>query len=235
MLKTMLLAGLCALLPSFAVAAELPAYPFIHVSGNAVTHFMPDRGAIDFELTAQDADPAVALQVVAARVAEIRSLMAEVAAEGATLDVRDMRKDIKKGEPGALPVVEIRGGVKMLVRDLTKWKTIVTPLLQMPNLTGFMTAFDTSERNRVEAELMADAIKEARRRADLIAAGFGRKVGPVNAVSSGELKNLTRSLNLSPADFNQRGRSREESAREELLSITALKMSQGVDVIFRIK
>ena len=235
MLKTFLIYGLCALLPSFAAAAELPAYPFIHVSGSAVTYFMPDRGEIDFEVTAQDADPAAALQVVAARVAEIRTLMAGVAAEGATLDVRDMRKDIKKGEPAAVPVYEIRGGVKILVRDLAKWKAIVTPLLLMPNLTGFMTAFDTSERHRVEAELMADAIKETRRRAEIIAAGFGRKVGLVTAVSSGELKNLTRSLNLSPADFNQRGRSREESAREELLSITALKMSQGVDVIFRMK
>ena len=236
MLKTVLFAALFATLPAMATAAELPAYPFIHVSGTGVTNFMPDIGEIDFEVSARDADPAAALQVVATRVGEIRALMAEVAPEGATLEVRDIRKDIKRGESEATVVYELRGGVKILVKDLSKWRAIVTPLLKMPNLDGFMAAFDTTERARVEAELMADAIKEARRRADVIAAGFGRKTGAVNAVSNGELKNLTRSMNLSPADFfNRRGQSREETAREELLSINALKMSQGVDVIFRIK
>ncbi|MBC7685662.1 MAG: SIMPL domain-containing protein, partial [Bdellovibrionales bacterium] len=194
--------------------------------------------AIDFEVAAQAADPAAAVQVVAARVAEIRSLLAEVGGEGASVEVRDTRKEIKKrdgnGEPNVM-TYEIRCGVKIMVRDLTKWKAIVAPLLDKPNLDGFMAAFDSTERTRIESELMVNAINEARRKAEVIAVAFGRKAGAVSAVSSGELKNLSRSMNLSPSDFLARGRAREVVARDELLSTSAQKLSQAVDVIFRIK
>lgn len=224
MFKSLLFAALCALLPSIAPAADLPAYPFIDFSGDGLIRLMPDLGEIDFEISAQDADPAAAVQVVAARVAEIRILMAELGGERASLEVRDIRKEIKKDDANVL-AYDIRCGVKILVRDLSRWKAIVTPLPDKPNLDGFMAAFDTSERPRVEAELMGIGIKDARYRADLIAAGFGRKVGAVSGASTGELKNLTRSMNLSAADFYQRGSKREETAREELLSINALKLS----------
>lgn len=235
MLKLVLFAGLCALLPHVAQAGELPAYPFIHVNGTGLTYFMPDIGAIDFEVAAQAADPAAAVQVVAARVAEIRSLLAEVGGEGASVEVRDTRKEIKKGDGNGEPIYEIRCGVKIMVRDLTKWKAIVAPLLDKPNLDGFMAAFDSTERTRIESELMGNAINEARRKAEVIAVAFGRKAGAVSAVSSGELKNLSRSMNLSPSDFLARGRAREVIARDELLSTSAQKLSQAVDVIFRIK
>lgn len=234
MLRAILIAGLCAILPFTASAADLPTYPFIHVSGAGSTYFIPDTGAIDFEISAVNADPAAAVKVVAERVAEIRTLMAEVAREGGKLEVRDVRKDIKKGESNP-PLYEVRCGVKIIVSDLTRWKAIVAPLLDKPNLDGFMAAFDSTERLRIESELMGNAVKEARRKADVIALGFGRQVGAVSAVSSGELKNLSRSMNLSPSDLFARGRAREESARDELLSINAQKLSQGVDVIFRIK
>lgn len=240
MLKTALFAALLAAVPMAAGASALPTYPFIHVSGNGEMRVRPDLGQIDFEVTAVDPDPAVATAAVAARVAEIRVLMEAHGITGDDLEVRDMRKDIRKDIKRfetAAPQVEVRCGVKIIVKDLAKWTGIVGPLLNMPNLDGFMTMFDTSERGKVEAGLMNDAIGVARRKAEGIAAGFGRKLGPVSGVSIGELKNLTRSMNLTPSDFYQRGgRGKgEDTPRDELLMINLIKLSQGVDVIFRIK
>lgn len=235
MLKKLVLCSLFALLPLAASAAELPAYPFIHVSAVGTVAVMPDMGEIDFEITARDADPAVAMQIVTTRVAEVRALMLEAGVAGDSLDIRDMRKDISKGDPSVV-MYEIRCGVKVKVSDLSKWKAIVAPLLDKPNLDGFMTMFDTSERAKVETELMAEAIKQARRKADAIAAGFGRKVGAVSGVSNSELKNMTRAMNLSPSDYYQRGTDRRaESDRTELLMVNLLKLAQPVDVLFRIK
>lgn len=235
MLKKVLMCSLIALLPFTAGAAELPAYPFIHVSAIGTMAIMPDVGEIEFEITARDADPAAAMQVVAARVAEVRALMTETGVADDSLEVRDMRKEIMKGDPSAV-VYEIRSGVKVKVSDLSKWKSIMAPLLDKPNLDGFTTTFDSSERVKVEAELMAEAIKTARRKADAIAAGFGRKVGAVSGVSNSELKNMTRAMNLAPLDFYQRSDGRREGPdRTELLMVNLLKLAQPVDVIFRIK
>jgi len=232
MFRKAVLCSLFALLPFSAGAAELPSYPFIHVSAMGTVAVMPDMGEIDFEITARDADPAVAVQVVATRVEEVRALMRDAGVADDSLDVRDMRKDFNT----SLAVYEIRCGVKVKVSDLSKWRSIVAPLLDKPNLEGFMTMFDTSERAKVETELMAEAIMQARRKADAIAAGFGRKVGAVSGVSNSELKNMTRAMNLSPSDYYQRGTDRRAgSDRTELLMVNLLKLAQPVDVLFRIK
>ena len=235
MYKKILISSLLALSPFSVGAVDLPAYPFIHVDGTGMIAIMPDMGEIDFEIAARDADPALAMNVVASRVEEVRALMKEAGVEDDSLEVRDMRKDISKADPMVV-VYEIRAGVKVKVKDLSKWKAIVAPLLDKPNLDGFMTVFDSSERAKVEIALMGEAIRQARRKAEGIAAGFGRKVGAVTGVSSGELKNLTRAMNLSPADFNQRGDRRQTPPdRGDLLMVTMLKLAQPVDVIFRIK
>lgn len=235
MFKRAILCSLLALLPFSAGASGLPAYPFIHVSATGTTAILPDMGEIDFEITARDADPAVAMQTVATRVAEVRALMIQAGVADDSVEVRDMRKEIVHGDTGTV-VYEIRCGVKLKVADLLKWKAVVAPLLDMPNLDGFMTVFDTSERARVEAELMGDAIKVARRKADAIAAGFGRKVGAVSGVSNSEIKNMTRAMNLAPSEYSQRRNdSREGADRAGLLMVNLLRLAQPVDVIFRIK
>ena len=234
MLYKALLVSLVTLLPCVVHAAELPSYPFIHVSGSGEVRVRPDLGQVDFEIVATGADPVLALQIVSTRVAEIRTLMAASGIPADDLEIRDMRQEIKKGD-SAIAVYDVRCGVKIVVRDLTKWKTLLSPLLGTPNLDGFVTSFDTTERPRVESELMKEAIGAARRKGETIAAGFGRKLGPVGGVSTGELKNLTRSMNLTPSEFSQRGRGPEALPREDLLMVNLIKLAQGVDVIFRIK
>jgi uncharacterized protein YggE len=236
MIKKLVLASIVVMCSFATQAAELPAYPFIHVSGSALVYVMPDMGEIDFEIAAQDADPAAALQLVTTRVAEVRALLQEAGVDSGSLEIRDMRKEMKKNEGGA-PSYDIRCGVKVTLKDLSKWKAVVGPLLVKPNLDGFMTVLDTSERSKVELTLMTDAIKDARAKADTVAAGFGRKLGMVGGVSPGELKNLTRAMNLAPSEYYQRTKKGDENTadRTELLAVNLLKLGQSVDVIFKIK
>lgn len=237
-MKKILLIGLTALLPFTACAAELPAYPFIHVNGHGSAVVMPDVGTVEFEIAAQDADPAAALATVQARIDDIGALMQQLGVAEADLEMRDIRRDIKKTDQPGAPVYDLRCSVKLTVRNLSNWKMLVQPLLDKPNLDGFMTGFDSSEREKIEVELMGDAIRMARRKADGVAAGLGRKVGAVSGVSTGELKNLTRAMNLSPSEFNNyRGNQerRPPADRAELVTVTTIKLQQPVDVIFRIK
>lgn len=234
-----ILAGAVLVFVAFtASASQLPDYPFIHASGNGFVYVAPDVGEIDFEVSAHDADPAAARKVVEGRVAEVRALVAGLALPEGDVDIRDVRKDLRKGEAQTGgPQYDIKCSVHIKVRDIAKWKALVSPLIDMPNLDGFMTGFDVSKREEVETELTGEAIKSARRKAEAIAAGFGRKVGAVGGVSTGELKNMTRAMGLAatePTRFNRPG-GRGEYDRDALLMVVMLKMSQSVDVIFHIK
>lgn len=225
--------------PFIASASQLPDYPFIHASGNGMVYVAPDVGEVDFEISGQQDDPEAARKVVEGRIAEVRALVAGLGLPAADVEIRDVRKEIRKGEraqPGVV-LYDIKCGVHIKVSDLSKWRAMVAPLIDMPNVDGFMTGFDISKRDQVEAELTGEAIKAARRKAEAIATGFGRKLGAVSGVSTGELKNVTRAMGMAAAEPMRftRTEGRSQYDRDTLLMITLMKMSQSVDVIFRIK
>jgi uncharacterized protein YggE len=238
MLHKLLGATLLAIAPLTVSASNLPEYPFIHVTGSAYSYVVPDIGALDFEIFASDADPAAARAAVEARIAEIRALYQEQGLSTDDVEIRDVRQNIRKGDEGAVaPVYQLKCTAHLTVRELTKWSAIAGGLLAKPNLDNFSVSFEASARDKIEMDLTAEAIKDARRRAEGMAAGFGRKVGPVTAVTSGALKNLTGAMGLVPVDYLSRRNSSDAAhvARSEIVNIVNLKFSQPVDVIFRIK
>ena len=236
MLKKLAILAMFASTAALASASQLPDYPFIHANGAAATYVLPDIGEIDFEVSAFDPDPEAARAVVEARLAAIRTLMEEQGVPAGDMEARDVRKEIRKGDPNAtVPMYDIKCTLHITVRMLANWRAIVLPLLNMPNLDSFATDFGSSEKEKIEMKLMAEAIANARRKAEAMAAGLGRKLGPASAVSSGSLKNLGNAMGLVPADFFGRAGQREQLSRKDFLSVDMLKMAQSVDVIFRIK
>ena len=235
--------ALLPLTPLGAQAADLPAYPFIHVSGEGFVMAPPDMGEIDFDVSAYDADSAAAVAVVRARIDEIRAMLVEQSgpADGdgaAAMEVSDMRKEMRKSanpDPVAAPDYDIRSTVHIVVRDLTKWRPIIQALLDKPNIDHMSTTFGKSDRLKIEQELTVAAITDAKRRAEGMAAAFGKQVGPVAAISSGQLRNLTKALGLMPTDIYNSGRDKQPSSEKDFLSVTVLRWTQNVDMIFRIK
>ena len=239
MLKKIVAAAALVTVSFLASASQLPDYPFIHASGNGFAFVAPDVGEIDFDISAHNVDPEAARQVVEGRITEVRALVAELKLPEADVEIRDVRKEMRKADPSQPGVVQydIKCGVHIKVADLSKWKALVSPLINMANLDAFMTGFDASKREQVEAELTGEAIKSARRKGEAIAAGFGRKLGPVSGVSVGDLKNMTRAMGLAASEPGRftRTAGRGEYDRDSLLMIGVMKLSQSVDVIFRIK
>lgn len=238
MYKKLAIAAAIAFASATAGAGDLPSYPFIHANGIAQTIAIPDIGEVDFEIIATDADPGVACGVVDTRIAQIRAVGDSVGMPAEDIETRDVRREINKAASATagVDVYDIKVGVHVKVRNLTVWATFLSPLLDMPNLDGFMSEFGSSEKDSIEAALLAEAVKDARRRAIGMAAGFGKKLGEVTAVTSGQLSNLTRAMGLSPKDiFYQRGAGRALSPKKDMLMIESLKFAQPVDVIFRIR
>ena len=224
-----------------AAAESLPAYPFIHVVGSAYQQVLPDIGALDFEVVAADADPAAARAVLEARVGEARALMQQLGLDPDDLAVREVRQSQPRDKQPATggPVYELRCDVHIQVRNLSSWAALAGGLLGKPNLDGFASSFDLSNMDQVNDELVTQAIADARRRAGVMAAADGRRLGAMTAATPQDLKNLTTSMGLERGDFRfQRNASNarpQDVDREQLLMVQALKLRQPVDVIFRLE
>jgi uncharacterized protein YggE len=226
------------LLAAPARAAEFPDYPFVHTTGTGFTYVAPDLGEIDFEVAVFNPDPALARQAIDERLAQIRALLDQAGVPADDVDIRDVRRDIRKADPQQPGVVlyDLKAGVHIKVKDLSKWKALVGGLIVLPELDGFMVGFDSSRREQIEGELTAQALNAARRKAEAIAGGVGRKLGLASAVSTGDLKNVTRAVGLGgAAPTYYRNPVTADPARVGLLLIGPMNLSLSVDVIYRYK
>jgi uncharacterized protein YggE len=238
MLKKTLALFLIALAPCLAAASQLPDYPFIHVTGNASQYVLPDVGSIDFDVVAVDADPAAARARVDASVAEVQALAQAQGLAEDDVTVRDVRQtQVKAGGAGAEQMYQIRAGIHVNVSDLGKWQAVAGGLLGKANLDNFAVDFAPADRAQVEIMLTNEAIKDARKRAEEIAAGFGRKLGPVAGVTTGMLKNLggVMGLVVSENARRTRGGNAKQVDKADIVNVIAMPFAQTVDVVFRIK
>jgi uncharacterized protein YggE len=243
-LTACLMAAAALALPTgSAVASSIPDYPFVHVTGSNFRIEMPDIATLDFQIVAADADPAAARAVIDARMAEVRELMQKLSIDADDLQVREVRQGVRKerGADGA-PVYELSCDVHIRLRNVANWPALGGGLLGKPNLDSFAADFDLSTMDQVNDEMVVAAIADARRRAEVMAAASGRRLGPVTAATQDALKKLGTTLGLERDEFRMerraRGPSNQRAAdidRETFVMVQSLKMRQAVDVVFRLE
>ena len=212
-----------------ARAADLPAYPFIHVTAAADLHVMPDTGEIDFDIVSTDADLEAAWKLVHERLTASRALLAAQGVKVEDVSVQDvLRRPLKEGE--RVTAIETRAAVHATVRDLNGWTALIQSLMGLPNVESLAVAFSRSDADKIEAELVNQALGAARVKAQNIALGIGAKLGPAGGVALAPLKNLSNAMGL--ASDAPRYPSVSSPRDPQLVSVQ--KFVQGVDVIYRI-
>jgi uncharacterized protein len=237
MLRKMTAALALAAITVSASAADIPAYPFIHVDGSAEIRVTPNVGEFDVEISSMDTDPELAWKTIEARLAEIRTVLAGHGIAAEDYLVQDIARRTRKGDTpvaGMPPAIETTAAVHVTVRDLSKWAAIVDPLAKMQNVAAFGVAFSHTDRDKIEAGLMTDALADARRKAALIARGVGRRLGQANGVATSPLKNMSNSFGLATDyPFNRGARATPDPVDYTL--VASIRLAQNVDVIFRLQ
>lgn len=224
---TLAIVSCTALTP--AQAADLPTYPFIHVNAAANLHVMPDTGEIDFEIVSLDPDLEAAWKLVSERLEASRALLAQHGVAVEDISVQDLlRRPLKQGD--TVQAIETRAAVHATVRDLDGWTALIQALMTMPNVESLAVAFSRSDADKIEAELVSQALGAARQKAQNIARGIGARLGPANGVALAPLKNLSNAMGLA----TDGPRYSPVSTPGDQLLVTVQKLVQGVDVIYRI-
>jgi len=212
-----------------ARAADLPAYPFIHVTAAADLHVMPDTGEIDFDIVSTDADLEAAWKLVQERLTASRALLAAQGVKVEDVSVQDvLRRPLKEGE--RVTAIETRAAVHATVRDLNGWTALIQSLMGLPNVEALAVAFSRSDADKIEAELVNQALGAARVKAQNIALGIGAKLGPAGGVALAPLKNLSNAMGLA----SDAPRYPSVSSPRDPQLVGVQKFVQGVDVIYRI-
>ena len=224
---TFAFASCAALAP--AQAADLPNYPFIHVNAAANLHVMPDTGEIDFEIVSLDPELEAAWKLVSERLEASRALLAQHGVAVEDISVQDLlRRPLKQGD--TVQAIETRAAVHATVRNLEGWTALIQALMTMPNVESLAVAFSRSDADKIEAELVSQALGAARLKAQNIARGIGARLGPANGVALAPLKNLSNAMGLA----TDGPRYSPVSTPGDPLLVTVQKLVQGVDVIYRI-
>lgn len=225
-LAAVLAFGACT---AVAHAADLPAYPFIHVNAAASLHVMPDTGEIDFEIATQDPDLEAAWKLVGERLEASRALFVQHGVAVDDISVQDvLRRPLKQGDK--VEAIETRAAVHVTVRKLDGWTPLVQALMTVPNVESLAVAFSRSDADRIEAELVGQALGAARLKAQNIARGIGARLGSANGVALAPLKNLSNAMGLA----SDGPRYSPVTAPGDPLLVSVQKLVQGVDVIYRI-
>ncbi|WP_273163495.1 SIMPL domain-containing protein [Massilia timonae] len=216
-----------------AHAADLPAYPFIHVNAAADLHVMPDTGEIDFEIVSLDPDLEAAWKLVSERLEASRALLAQHGVAVEDIAVQDLlRRPLRQADiqGDTVPAIETRAAVHATVRNLDGWTALIQALMTMPNVESLAVAFSRSDADKIEAELVSQALAVARLKAQNIARGIGARLGPANGVALAPLKNLSNAMGLA----TDGPRYTPVAAVRDPLLVGVQKLVQGVDVIYRI-
>jgi uncharacterized protein YggE len=212
------------------------------VSGSSRRIELPDIATLDFEMVAADADPAAALAVLQARAGEVRDLLRQLGMDPMEdMGIRETRQAIRKDEKSAAggPVYELRCDVHIKVRNIANWQKLAGGLFGKPNLDSFSSSFDHSEMERIHDEMVTESVFDARRRAEVIAAASGRRLGQVTGATPDALAKLGNTMGLVREEFRMPRSNSNTGAgdldREQLMTVQSIKLRQSVDVVFRLE
>lgn len=219
------------------LAADLPKHPFIHVNAAAEFHLMPDIGEIDIDIVSLEPDADAAWKLVNERLESSRALFAQHGVAPEDIAVQDIVRRPRKIEvlPEGQPVpMETRVSLHVTVRDLGQWTPMLRTLLVMKDLESLAVAFNRSDRDKIEADLLAQALAAAKLKAQNIARGIGARLGPATGVSQGPLRNLSNAMGMASDPNGRYPGDRRTPPRSDMALVQAMRLAQGVDMIYRI-
>jgi uncharacterized protein YggE len=181
-------------------AAELPEFPFVFAVGTASTEVPPQKAEVQFTVKAFDATSEVALATVKQTSRELLAFFASLSISNDDITAYDIdkrmvreRKDYQ--ELGILGY-EISQEITVTLNTLEEYEVLTLRLLETKNIERLRTTFGRHDREQVEAELVAEACADARRKADQLAKGLGVAMGDVHAVSRGGFETIAAQFGL---------------------------------------
>jgi len=179
---------LSATLPIFAHAATLPEAPHVVVAARGEVEAMPDIARLQLQISETQDSAVKAKSAVDQRSAQVLNAVAE---QGVP------ERDIRASQIRIYPDYEWHDGKRVLrgqrversiditLTDLSRYGGVLGALVNAGISELGNVSFDLSQRETLQAEAVQAAIADAKARAEVLAAGFGRKLAGVYHIDEG--------------------------------------------------
>lgn len=179
-------------LPLGAAQAEDRPARTVGVQGSGMASAVPDIAQVTLGVTTADATAQRAIAANGGAVTRIFDYLkgagvADTDIQTAGLSVGPRFRDRRTGEPQAPEITGyvVRNQVRVTVRDLTALGAVLDGVIVAGANEVAGISFDVAERERLSQEALADAVKNARARAQVLAEAAGVTLGPVIEITEG--------------------------------------------------
>ena len=176
-------------------ASPIPDFPFTSVYGSATQEVAPDEATIKFTVLCHDPSSEVAVATVNKVLKKLVDGILGLGIKKEDLVAGDLSKEAvrEKGEDyKRLKILgyDVSREVKVTISEIERYTAVARLIMATDNITRVTTEFDTSNRNEIEATLMATACADAKKKAELLCKGVGAELGDVFAVSDHDFNGL---------------------------------------------
>ena len=228
---------LMLLMVSSLHASNMPDFPFVFAEGKASIEIEPDIATINFYIEEFNEKSETALDVVLKRSAEIilffeKQKIAKESITAFEINKQAVRNRSEDYEELEILGYEVRRYFTVKLKNLNNYEHFIHKLLTLKNVVRIRTEFDRVDREKIEADLVSKACKNAQTQAEIMAKGFNSKLGKVFAISKSGFKNLD-------AKFDIRGErhyrlSRDKNSKFMFIPST-ITIKNSISVIYKLK
>ena len=224
-----------------AIAADIPDYPFVFVTGNADIDTPPNIAMCSLTIRAIDQDPGKAESAVEGR---LKSILASLTGRGvavsdmesSTIGKQMLTTQYDEKGPAAIRGYDVTRGLQFKVRQLSSLPGIESEFVGSPNVEQINCQFDRTDRMGLEADLLTKAIHSAKEQADKLVEPLGRHVTGAVAVSKMPFAMMASvfGINTRFAELSGMDRMfRKSVSQDDLLVPSAIHITVSVNVLFK--
>jgi uncharacterized protein len=225
-----------------AAASPVPDFPFIAVSGSASKEVPPDKATIEFTVLCHDPDSEVA---VASINKSLKTLVEGIVGLGISKDevvADDLSKLAVREKTEGYKELKILGydatrEVMVKVSKIEHYTPVIRLIMANNSVTKISSQFDSSSREKIEADLVVSACVDAKRKANLMSNGVGATLGDVFAVSDEEFLRLSDHFGFGYSGSGGDVLPALDSGRDEEAPVffpSKIKVYASVNVLFRL-
>lgn len=239
--KMFVLLGLITM-TSFTQASPLPDYPFVFARGEAKTKLAPDITRVSYRIKAFDK---ISTNVLALMESCSLKTIAILSANGIKKEdivgyevEKDILRNYDKVSEKELEIIgyNMSRRIEFTLRDLSKYEAIVSALLKTPNVADIRTGFDRTDRDIVEEDLLADAVSDARRKAEVMAKGSHQRIKGLKAISQQGFSNLGEAFGFGSRKYDNIMYSTSGAQDKDLLFIpSTVEFESSVVLLYEIE
>lgn len=225
-------------------ASPLPDFPFVTVSAESSRQVPPDQATIELQILVFEKRAEQAQQALAKTKSTLLDILESNHINLNQISSNEVNKRTKRARDNkSYEELEILGyelsqRFEITLNNIDKYPNLITHMMKTDNVINISSRFDTSERDALTSELVAEAGKQAAEKAKQMAAGLGVRLGGVFAINdTGSFQRFFATFGLQSQSqlfaSHSEARSRKSSARTSFVP-EYIELTKRINVVYKL-